>query len=484
MTVDQAGILRAVNAAWTRLLGWLPADLVGDPHLEIHHPDDRALCESALKDEWPIYETRVRHKDGSYRSFSWVAGHQDPYIYASGRDISDEKVAAAALAAAQEQLRQSQKMEAIGQLTGGIAHDFNNLLAGVIGSLELIEMRATQGRLKDIEKFVNIARESAKRAAALTNRLLSFARRQTLDPKPTDVHRLVLGMEELIRRTIGPSIRLCVPNSHALWACLVDPNQLDSALLNLCLNARDAMPHGGELTIETGNHHLQGCTAAPLGIRAGDYVSLCVRDSGSGMEEQIVRHAFEPFFTTKPLGEGTGLGLSMVYGLAQQSGGVAHIESKPSHGTTVCVYLPRCMDIAPVDRRTEASPKLCLQSQHQETILVVDDEPAVLMVLKEQIQELGYTTLEAADSTGALQVLRSNEPITLLITDVGLPGEMNGWQLAEAARSLREELKVLLITGYAETATLHGPSLKSGMRVLTKPFAMDALASRVREMVG
>ena len=416
------------------------------------------------------------------RTIAWVAAPEAALIYAYGRDVTGERAQAEALRATEEALRQSQKMEAVGQLTGGLAHDFNNLLAGISGSLEMMQARIQQGRIVDLERYMAAAQGAAKRAAALTHRLLAFSRRQTLDPRPTDVNRLIVGMQDLIQRTVGPGIELEVVGVSAVWTTLVDPSQLENALLNLCINARDAMPGGGRITIETANKWLDDRAARQQDIPEGQYLSLCVTDTGAGMSPEIIDRVFEPFFTTKPLGEGTGLGLSMIYGFAKQSGGQVRIYSEVGEGTTVCIYLPRYLGRADADETTESS-SLLERSEHSRTILVVDDEPTVRMLVADIVAELGYSALEAADSVVGLKMLQSAARIDLLVTDVGLPGGMNGRQMADAARALRPDLKVLFITGYAENAVLSAGRLDPGMAVLTKPFAMDAMAARIRRMI-
>ena len=328
----------------------------------------------------------------------------------------------------EEQLRQSQKMEAVGQLTGGLAHDFNNLLTGVTGSLELLQTRIAQGRIKDVDRYVNAAQGGARRAAALTHRLLAFSRRQTLDPKPTDVNRLVCDMEELIRRTMGPAITVePMVGAAGIWPTLVDPGQLENALLNLCINARDAMPDGGKLTIETANRGLDERAARARDLPPGQYLSLCVSDTGTGMSPDVIAKAFEPFFTTKPTGMGTGLGLSMIYGFVKQSGGQVRIHSEIGQGTTICLYLPRHLGAAD---NVEPAPELAdaPRAEHGQTVLVVDDEPTIRMLVTEVLEDLGYRAIEAADGPAGLQVLQSDARIDLLVTDVGLPGGMNGRQ--------------------------------------------------------
>ena len=383
----------------------------------------------------------------------------------------------------EEALRQSQKMEAVGQLTGGLAHDFNNLLTGVTGSLELMQARIAQGRINDLERYVNAAQGAARRAAALTHRLLAFSRRQTLDPKPTDVNRLIAGIEELVRRTVGPAIAIETVAAGGLWPTLVDPGQLENALLNLSINARDAMPDGGKITVETANKWLDQRAARERDLPPGQYVSLCVSDTGTGMTPEVIAKAFDPFFTTKPIGQGTGLGLSMIYGFTKQSGGQVRIYSEIGQGTTVCLYLPRHLgeaDSVELPSEMVEAPR----AQQGRTVLVVDDEPTVRMLVGEVSQDLGYTAIEAADGAAALRVLQSDVRLDLLITDVGLPGGMNGRQVADAARMTRPGLKVLFITGYAENAVVSHGHLDAGMHVLTKPFPMEALASRIKDLTA
>ncbi len=396
----------------------------------------------------------------------------------------EEQVAARTgeLMAAEEQLRQAQKMEAVGQLTGGLAHDFNNLLAGISGSLQMMQTRMQQGRINDVDRYMAAAQGASKRAAALTHRLLAFSRRQTLDPKPTDVNRLVADIQELIQRTVGPAIPIEVVGASGIWPALVDRSQLENALLNLCINARDAMPDGGRITVETANKWLDARAAGQHDMPEGQYLSLCVTDTGIGMPPEVIARVFEPFFTTKPLGQGTGLGLSMIYGFAQQSGGQVRIYSEVGRGTTVCIYLPRHYGaIADEDRPADAT--LPPRSDQGETVLVVDDEATVRMLITDVLADLGYTSIEAADSAAGLKVLQSDVRIDLLVTDVGLPGGMNGRQMADAARAVRPDLKVLFITGYAENAAVGNGYLAPGMAVLTKPFAIEAMTSRIRSMI-
>jgi len=383
-----------------------------------------------------------------------------------------------------EKLRQSQKMEAVGQLTGGIAHDFNNLLTGIIGSLDMARLRIKQNRTSELDRYLDAATGSAERAASLINRLLSFARRQTLDPRRVDVIEHVHALEDLLRRTLGPANALETILPVDIWQTLCDGNQLDNALLNLAINARDAMPDGGHMTIEAANIHLDDEGGRDYEVAAGFYVVLSVTDSGVGMEADVMARVFEPFFTTKPLGEGTGLGLSMVYGFAKQSSGYIGIYSEPGRGTTVRIYLPR-FDGAGEDEAVTSAPALQIAHPDQNkgnTVLVVDDESVVRLLVREVLEDLGFSVIEAEDGPTGLSLLQSAQRVDLLVTDVGLPG-LNGRQLADAARVMRPGLKVLFITGYAANAAIGSGVLGAGMAILTKPFSLEALAAKISAMV-
>ncbi|MDE0877734.1 MAG: PAS domain-containing protein [Sphingomonas bacterium] len=386
------------------------------------------------------------------------------------------------LLVAEDSLRQAQKMEAVGQLTGGLAHDFNNLLTGITGAIEMMQVRIKQGRTGDLDRYAAAAQGAAKRAAALTHRLLAFSRRQTLDPRPTDINRLVQGMEDMIRRTVGPEINVEFVGATGLWTAMVDGNQLENALLNLCINARDAMPDGGRITIETANKWLDERAAKVRDLEPGQYLSLCVTDTGTGMAPEVQARAFDPFYTTKPMGEGTGLGLSMIYGFARQSGGQARIYSELGTGTTMCIYLPRLYDDAEGkgDDKASAAPVIVTGPR---TVLVVDDEPTIRMLVIEILEEMGHTVLEAGDGAAALRVLHTGARIDLLVTDIGLPGSMNGRQVADAALALLPKLKILFITGYAENAVIGNRQLEPNMALVTKPFAMDTLSQRIAAMI-
>ncbi len=383
----------------------------------------------------------------------------------------------------EEALRQSQKMEAVGHLTGGLAHDFNNLLAGISGALDLISMRVEQGRTENLAKYVSTAQDAADRAAALTHRLLAFARRQTLLPVATDVNRLIGDMLDMIQRTVGPGIRVESMRAADLWTVLVDRSQLENSLLNLCINARDAMPDGGLLTVETCNRRVDRDVGKELSIPEGQYLSMSVSDNGTGMPPEVVARAFDPFFTTKPIGAGTGLGLSMIYGFAKQSGGHVRIYSEIGEGTSVCIYLPRYSGSA-MDNDHSTEPLRLVPTDAGETVMIVDDEPTIRMLFSDVLEDMGYHVIQAADSLTGLSILQSDIRLDLLISDVGLPGGMNGRQMAEAARVSRPSLKVLFVTGFAENAMLNEGHLGPGMSVLTKPFNIGVLTERVKELIS
>jgi len=486
--------------------------------MEAVHPDDRQGLVEAMDKAFEkcgayMHQYRVRRSDGTYY---WVEanGRVDRGLnglpqrfpgvlidITARRDVEAERdrVSVAlrdlnmtleqrviertsALVEAQEALRQSQKMEAVGQLTGGLAHDFNNLLAGISGALQLMQIRLLNGQFKDFERYILMAQSGVKRAASLTHRLLAFSRRQTLDPRPADVNRLIEDMQELIQRTVGPGITLDVVKAAGLWPALVDSPQLENALLNLCINSRDAMPDGGRITIETANISLDDRTAGTYDMSPGQYLLLSVSDSGTGIAPELIDKIFEPFFTTKPLGEGTGLGLSMVYGFAQQSGGQIRISSKLDIGTTARIYLPRSLKNVETTSSSDASAPLS-PPKTQHTVMVVEDESTIRVIISDMLKDLGYNVLEASDSATGLKILQSDVNIDLLISDVGLPGGLNGRQMADAARIGRPGLQVLFITGYAESAAIGHGQLSPGMQVMTKPFDMQHLTSCIRSIV-
>ncbi|UFH51036.1 ATP-binding protein [Pseudomonas sp. KNUC1026] len=481
--LDASGRLLGVNPAWQQTLGWTEAQLLAGRFEHVIAPAElrRWLADLAQGKSIARFETQSATSTGQPCWLSWHIVPSQALFYACVRDVTEVKRHQAALDAAEQQLRQSQKMEAVGQLTGGIAHDFNNLLTAISGSQELMRMRLRQGRVQDLERYLGVAQGAVQRAASLTHRLLAYARRQALLASTVDVNTLVHDVEELISRTLGPHIELKVRPAEGLWHCLCDAHQLDSALLNLCINARDAMPEGGRLTISTANVKLDEAAAQQADMVPGEYVSLAVSDTGTGMSTETMQRIFDPFFTTKPAGAGTGLGLSMVYGFVRQSGGQVRARSAPGEGSTLTLYLPRS-HAAPQSERSahsDGAPHLV-----GKTMLMVDDEPAIRMVVAEALEALGVTVLQAGDAASALTLLESDAHLDLLMTDVGLPGEINGARLADTAKRLRAGLPVLFITGYAENAALDQGLLQTGTAVLTKPFAIDALTASLNALIA
>jgi signal transduction histidine kinase/CheY-like chemotaxis protein len=499
---------------------------IGD-YLAAVHPDDRVFVARQIKtcvhgNGAFAEEYRLLQGDGSWR---WVFARGRCFRDDHGRparfigasiDITERKLAEQALrelnetleqrvnertraladanrrlrAEAQEReraeelLRHAQKMEAVGQLTGGIAHDFNNMLTGIMGSLELMNRYIAKGRSDDIGRFADAALASAQRAAALTHRLLAFSRRQSLDRQRIELNALVHSLEDLLARTTGEHIALRLELDPDTWPVHTDPNQLESALLNLVINARDAMPQGGCLTIASANRAFEEAQAnQPMeAVRPGEYAVLSVRDTGTGMSPSTRAKAFDPFFTTKPTGQGTGLGLSMIYGFAQQSGGHVTLQSEPGQGTEVCIYLPRYLEAQGVESAAPPEPPAPL-AQQGESVLVVEDDPAVRMLILNVLDELGYHGHSAADAKVAVPLLDSALRIDLLVTDVGLPG-INGRQLAEIARRRRPGLKVLFMTGYIDKAADRDAYLEEGMDIVGKPFTLETLATKIRQMIG
>ncbi|WP_223861492.1 PAS domain-containing protein [Geminicoccus harenae] len=419
-------------------------------------------------------------------------------IFVQGHDITEQKRAEQALyelnatleqqvaertrelRANEEALRQAQKMEAVGQLTGGIAHDFNNMLQGISGSLEMVRRRIAQGRIDEVDRYLNGAREAIERAANLTHRLLAFARRQTLQPRPTDAVELVRGMKDFIRRSVGPEVQIELGLQDQVGLVLCDANQLESALLNLCINARDAMPGGGRILITVAEVSL---TAAELTERddppPGAFVEIAVADNGVGMPPEVLAHAFEPFFTTKPIGQGTGLGLSQIYGFVHQSGGLLRTTSAPGQGTSIRIYLPRHEGAPPV--AAEPVQPVAAVDGTGRTVLLVEDDEAIRRVTVDRLAEAGYRTFQAADGREALAILSERRRVDLLVTDVGLPGIPNGRQLAEIARASRPGLAVLFITGYAGARLER--HLGEGTELLVKPFSFDMLHAKVQALL-
>ncbi len=494
--LDPGGIVSNWNTGAQRIKGYTAEEIVGRHYRRFHTEEDRdagaperALATAASSGKFETEGWRVR-KDGSRFWASVVInriGDKSGRLIGFAkvtRDVSERREAQIALQKAQEQLVQAQKMEGIGQLTGGVAHDFNNLLTIIMGNLETLQRSLQSANLERgrLARSAENALRGAQRAAALTQRLLAFSRRQPLDPKPVDVSRLVSGMSDLLRRTIGEQIAIEAVLAGGLWRAYVDPNQLEVAILNLAVNARDAMPDGGKLTIETANAYLdESYATAQAEVVPGQYVVISVSDTGSGMTKQVLERAFEPFFTTKEVGQGTGLGLSQVYGFVKQSGGHSKIYSEPQQGTTVKLYLPRLHGEG--DAFSETGERPLPRSADAETILVVEDDEDVRAYSKEVLRELGYSILEAATAHAALRVLDQHPEIDLLFTDVGLPGGMNGRQLADEARKRRPDLKVLFTTGYARNAIVHEGRLDPGVQLVTKPFTYAAVGAKLRDIL-
>ena len=490
------GYLKAVNPSWTRILGYSNENLLARPFLELIHPDDRAaaiVILASLKRGHvvPPFENRMQCDHGGWRWIAWTAAAEAGLIYVVGRDATHEKLAAHELEAANRQLRkqiesreraeatlrQMQRLEAVGQLTSGVAHDFNNLLTIVLGNLDLIEMTVDDPKLC---RRLELMRQAALRGATLTSQLLAFSRRQRLEAKVIDLNETVQGMSELLKSTMGGSIAVNVRLQPGLWSALVDPTQIELVILNLAINARDAMPVGGGLTIETANATLGDEPAQPGEPPPGDYVAISVIDSGTGMSEEVRARAFEPFFTTKEIGKGSGLGLAQVLGFVQQSGGGVHIDSVTGTGTTVRVYLPRAHTEA-VAADGEASSRL-FASPHPERrlALLVDDDNAVRDVTAARLRQLGFDVLEAGSGGAALDLLDRSPRVALLVADFAMPG-MNGAEVARQARARRPDLPVLFVTGYADQSELADVGEE---RVVQKPFRDDELERKVMAVVG
>lgn len=481
------GVLVDVNPAFLYILGYDSTEIVGKSFTEFLHPEDIAITENKVADSANLAQVHVvnrwRHKDGTYRWISWATNNNNETLFAVGRDITEEKIQAEALRQAEEALRQAQKMEAVGQLTGGIAHDFNNMLAGVMGNLEMLEIRISQGRIEDVAHYTDGAKLAVNRAAALTHRLLAFSRRQTLDPICVDVNNLIVSLGDLIKRTLGTNILFETALAGGMPSVLCDVNQLENALLNLAINSRDAMPEGGRLTIETSKVTLDaGHVPSSPEVMAGEYVRICVSDTGVGMPQDVLKRALDPFFTTKPIGQGTGLGLSMVYGFVKQSKGHLHLYSEPGIGTTVQLFLPQSSCSSREPREKGYSSEIAL-AKGSATILLVEDDDSIRTICSEMLTDLGYTIFQASNGIDGLARLQTIGAIDLLITDVGLPHGMNGRQLADAGREIKQSLKVLFITGFAEIAAIGNGLLEPGMQVMTKPFSMATFASKVQAII-
>lgn len=482
------GAITAVNPAWTATLGWSEEETVGHPLAAFACADDMHMVAGAMarlagEPERRQMVARYRHRDGGERWIAWTAVPSEGFIQAVGRDTTEEHLREEALRNAEERLRQSQKMEAVGQLTGGIAHDFNNMLQGIVLPLQIIRQRMAQGRHDEVGRYIDSGLAAAKRAAGLTQRLLAFSRRQPLDSRPVDLGASLRGLESMLKTTCGENIALHLSLPQALWPALTDAGQFESAVVNLAINARDAMPGGGALHISADNVQADAALVAAIpGLDPGDYVRITVRDSGIGMTGDVIARAFDPFFTTKPLGQGTGLGLSMIYGFMRQSGGIAVLDSAEGKGTAVALYFVRSQvqeaEPAPAQPITPLSG-----ARRPDSILVVEDDDTVRALTVELLRDMGFQVMEAAHGSAAMALLSCAVHFDLLVSDVGLPGP-NGRQVADYAREKFPAIKIILMTGYAEQAAMTPQFLGAQMELLVKPFDAQALVAKVHAAMG
>ncbi|WLI88131.1 PAS domain S-box protein [Massilia sp. R2A-15] len=484
LVADLDANITAVNPAFTTLLGWRESEVVGTSFIDLVHPDDvqATLAEVATLGEGKNtfkFENRYRHHDGSYRILAWSASPDEGFIHAVGRDVTSEREAAEAMRRTEHALQQSQKMETIGKLTGGVAHDFNNLLQVISGNLQLLlsDVESNPRALRRVENAIG----GVMRGAKLASQLLAFGRRQALEPRVVKISRYVAGMDDMLHRTIGEEIELETVISAGLWNVLADTAQVENAVLNLCINARDAMGGVGRLTIEVCNATLDDAYASNhVDVVPGQYVMIAVSDTGSGMTPEVLQQACEPFFSTKPEGKGTGLGLSMVYGFVKQSGGHIKIYSEVGSGTSVKLYLPRSHEAEDATALATVRPI----TGGSETILVAEDDDDVRETVVELLGEMGYRVLKANDAASALAIISSGMPIDLLFTDVVMPGPLRSPELARKARELLPQLAVLFTSGYTENAIVHGGRLDAGVELLGKPYTRAALAQKIRHVLA
>jgi PAS domain S-box-containing protein len=485
--LNTEGVVTSWNAGAERIKGYTAAEIIGRHFSTFYPEEDRdsglpglALATARRTGRFEMEGWRVRKGGERFWASVTINAVHDEHGHLIGfakvtRDLTERR-------AMEDQLRQMQKMEAIGQLTGGIAHDFNNMLQVIGGNIETLQRRIGQED-PHVQRLISSALRGAERASTLTHRLLAYSRRQPLDPKPLDLNRLIIGMSDLLTRTLGERIKVESVLSGGLWNVWLDPNQVENAVLNLAVNARDAMPDGGKLTVETANTHLDEAYAhVHAEVTAGHYVMVAVSDTGIGMTADVIEKAFEPFFTTKKLGEGTGLGLSQVYGFVKQSGGHIKIYSEPGDGTTVRIYFPRAPLPASGGEPHPAPPQIP-ELGGRETILLVEDDSDVRAYTTEILRELGYRVFEAHEGDTALGFLASEPEIKLLFTDIGLPGPFNGRQLADEARKIRPDIKVLFTTGYAQNAIIHHGRLDPGVQLIVKPFSFTGLAAKIRQIL-
>ncbi len=483
MTITPELTLHGANPAWYRILGWEEVQVNGMPVLDLVHPADRTEVQVALSGllqsiNAEQVETRLRHRDGHYCWFRWGGRFDGSLLRTVGRDITEDREEAVRQSKAL--MRNHQHMEVVGQLAGGMGHEMNNLLSGIGGSLELLQRRLQEGRLERVGAYVDVARDSVQRAMELTHRLLAFSRHQPLAPKPLVFNRQLRLSEPLLLRALGAEMCLHWQLDATPWAVNLDVVQLENALVNLCTNAREACLERGCITISCVNERLTTWFPDESGLPPGDYVALHVEDDGHGMAAVDIARAFEPFFTTKPLGRGSGLGLSMVYGFVGQSGGYTWIESVPGQGTKVCMLFPRSHE--PVPEAPKPAPRSQRKAQG-ERLLLVDDELNLRAVLCEYLTERGFDVTEAGDANTALERFRLDGPFDLVITDIGLPGGFSGRQVAKAMRMQLAQQKILFITGYADQPIEAHLLEQPGTALMSKPFSLADLADQALRML-
>ena len=475
LVTDSFGHFVQVSPSVENILGYRPEEMIGHSAVDFIHPDDLESTRQEMRSarrglQVRNFEARYPHKDGHIVMLNWLGSWSEPVRrhFFIGRDLTDKH-------AAEAQMRQAQKMDAIGQLTGGVAHDFNNILTVITGTIGILAEAVT-----DHPELVSIAKlidDAAERGAQLTKHLLAFARKQPLQPVEIDVNSLILEAGKLLHPTLGEQIEISPKLAHDTWPAMVDPSQLTTAVLNLALNARDAMPRGGKLTLESGNIRLdEDYARINTDVAPGDYVMVAVSDTGTGIPADLLEKVFDPFFTTKEVGKGTGLGLSMVFGFVKQSGGHIKIYSEEGHGTTVKLYLPRSTG----QGHAATAPLVTQVVGGDETILVVEDDTLVRKYVMAQVASLGYETLEAANAAEALKIIENGAEVDLLFTDVIMPGAMNGRQLVDEALRRRPLLKILFTSGYTENAILHHGRLDEGVLLLAKPYRKPELARMIR----
>ena len=483
--LDASDTVAAINPAFSRTLGWDEGELAGTPFTALVHPLEQDFVLGRLRAfrhgrGTPRLEVRMRHRNGEYVHIDWTNALNGNFLLGIGRDSTAERAAAEALKRTEAALQQAHKMEAMGNLTGGVAHDFNNLLQVIAGNLHLLS-HVVAGDARG-QRYVDSALGGVQRGARLASYLLAFGRRQALAPRVVKVGTLIASMDEMLTRSLGETVNVVTVIAPDIWSTLVDTAQVENAVLNLCINGRDAMNGHGRLTIEVANASLDEQYAKRHAeVQPGQYVRIAVTDTGCGMPPEVVQQAFDPFFSTKPEGQGTGLGLSMVFGFVKQSGGHINIYSEVGSGTTVKLYLPRCLD---EHEDCTAPPEADAVVGGSETVLVVEDDEGVRDTAVELLKQLGYTVLKAADATAALSILDSGIGIDLLFTDVVMPGSLRSTDLVRLARQKTPGLAVLYTSGYAENAIVHGGRLEAGVQLLGKPYSREALARKVRQVLN